>query len=82
MAQQTQETPKKKVYVKPSLVKREQRTEVTEACAFAALVKELCGRHVLVVAGSPPDGLTRRTPRRVPIPNKRNRIFIGFMPAF
>ena len=30
MAQQTQETPKKKVYVKPSLEKREQLTEVTE----------------------------------------------------
>jgi len=30
MAQQTQETPKKKVYVKPSFEKREQLTEVTE----------------------------------------------------
>ena len=30
MAQQAQETPKKKVYVKPSLEKREQLTEVTE----------------------------------------------------
>ena len=31
MAQQTQETPKKKVYVKPSLEKREPLTEITEA---------------------------------------------------
>ena len=30
MAQQAQETPKKKVYVKPSLEKREQLTEITE----------------------------------------------------
>jgi len=40
---------------------------VPEGCAFAALAKELCGRHVLVVAGGPhptalPEGLLGECP--------------------
>ena len=43
MAQQMQETPKKKVYIKPSLVKREQLTEVTEATDGMVITSGVAG---------------------------------------